>query len=116
MKRDAGKEKFWREALAAADGCGQSVREFCQERGLKPNQFYGWRRELRLRDGEAADRPGFVELVRPPVGKAAGVSIRVDDRLSIVLQCGFDHEVLKAALACLSVTGRAAAVAEAGKA
>ena len=116
MKRDAGKEKFWREAIAAAGGSGQSVREFCEQRGLKANQFYGWRRELRLRDGEAAGRPGFVELVRSAGGSAAGVSIRIDERLSIVLQRGFDREVLRAALACLSEAGRPAAVAEAGKA
>jgi len=113
VKRDVGKEKFWREAMAEADGSGQSVRAFCRQRGLKESLFYAWRRELRLRDTEATDRPGFVELVRPAEGGAAGVSIRIDDRISIVLQRGFDREALSAALACLSDAGRPAAVAEA---
>jgi hypothetical protein len=106
MKRDAGKEEFWRATIAEAVSSGQSVGEFCQQRGLKAHQFYGWRRELRLRDGEATDRSGFVELVRPAVGNGTGVSIRIDDRLSIVLQRGFDREVLRAALVCLSEAGR----------
>jgi transposase-like protein len=117
VKRDASKENFWRKTMAEACSSGQSVQEFCQQRGLKPHQFYGWRRELRLRDGEAADRSGFVELVRPAaVGNGAGVSIRIDERLSIVLQRGFDREVLMAALTCLSEAGRPAVAAEAGKA
>lgn len=114
MKRDAGKEKFWRETIAEAAGSGQSVREFCQQRGLKENLFYSWRRELRWRDAEAVEQPGFVELVRPGGGGAAGVSIRIDDRISIVLQRGFDREVLQATLACLADAGRAVAAEAAG--
>ena len=44
MKRDAGKEKFWREVVGEACGSGQTVREFCRQRGLKENLFYMWRR------------------------------------------------------------------------
>ena len=114
MKRDAGKEKFWREAIAEASSSGQSVREFCRQRGLKEGLFYSWRRELRLRDTEAADPPGFVELVQPTGGGAAGVSIRIGDRISIVLQRGFDREALRAALACLGDAGRPMAAEAAG--
>jgi len=101
MKRDAGKEKYWRDAIAEADGSGQSVREFCRQRGLKENLFYSWRRELRVRDSEAIGRPGFVELLRPAASNGAGVSIRVDGRIEIVVQRGFDREALKAVLACM---------------
>ena len=55
MKRDAGKEKFWRKTMVEAQGSGQSVREFCRQRGIKENQLYAWRRELRTRDAEAGD-------------------------------------------------------------
>ena len=116
MRRDAEKEKFWREAVAEAYGGGQSVREFCQARGLKENQFYAWRRELRLRDAEASDRPGFVELVRPSGSSGAGVSVRIDERIAIVLDRGFDRDVLKAALSCLREAGKSAVVAEVGRA
>jgi len=99
MKRDAGKEKQWRKTLAEAQGSGQSVREFCQQRGIKQNQFYVWRRELKTRDAEAAEKSGFVELVRAAGGKqGAGISIRIDDRTSIVLERGFDSVALKSAL------------------
>lgn len=43
---------------------------------------------------------GFIELVRPVAGNGtAGVTIRVDDRISIVLDRGFDEVTLKSALA-----------------
>ena len=100
MKRDAGKEKLWRKAMAEAQGSGLSVRAFCRHRGIKENQFYAWRRELRTRDAEAGEKGGFVELVRPGGRtEGAGVSLRIDDRLSIVLERGFDGATLKAALA-----------------
>ena len=100
MKRDAGKEKLWRAAIAEARSSGQSVREFCRQRRLKESLFYAWRRELKTRDGETTEKSGFVELVRPAGrAEASGVSLRVDDRLSIVLERGFDGATLKAALA-----------------
>ena len=37
---------------------------------------------------------------------AAGVSIRIDERLSVVLERGFDGETLKAALACVCAGAR----------
>ena len=99
MKRDGEKEKFWRKVMADACGGGQSVRGFCRGRGLKEHLFYAWRRELRMRDAEAVGRSGFVELVRPVVGNGSGVSIRVDGRISIVVERGFDAAALKAVLA-----------------
>ena len=104
MRRDAEKEKFWRAAISEAGDSGQCVRAFCRGRGLDENRFYFWRRELRTRDAEAGDRPGFVELVRaadPAVG-GAGVSIRMGDRISVVLDRGFDASALKSVLSALN--------------
>jgi len=101
-RRNPEKEKFWRDTMKERAGSGKSVREFCAEKGMKLNLFYEWRRELKLRDREAAGKGGFVEIVRTrPVGGQAGVSIRVDERLSIVVDRGFDGETLRAAMACV---------------
>lgn len=67
-----------------------------------------------MREVEAGERPGFVEVVRPVERGGAGVGIRIDGRIDIVLERGFDRAALKAVLACLG-DGRAdAGVAEAG--
>ena len=98
-RRDPGKEKFWREVLQEHEGSGKSVRKFCGEKGLNENLFYAWRRELRLRNSEKAGGDGFVELIRGS-GQAgtAGVSIRLGERVSIVVDRGFDVQTLKAVL------------------
>jgi transposase-like protein len=104
MKRDAAKETFWRGALAELGGSGQSVREFCRQRGLKEGLLYAWGRRLRRRDAESSSEAGFVELVGPGAGgrpPESGVSVRVDDRVSIVLGRGFDGPTLVTAVACL---------------
>lgn len=55
-RRDASKERFWREAVAERAASGVSIRDYCRERGLSEANFYAWRRELALRDAEPARR------------------------------------------------------------
>jgi len=102
MARDAEKEKFWRGKMAEYERSGLTVREFCARDELREVQFYYWRRALKA--GGKKRESGFVELVRSAGAKgAAGVSIRIDERISIVLERGFDGETLKAALAAVGL-------------
>lgn len=36
----------WNELICEQEVSGQGVRAFCQERGIKPNSFYRWRKRL----------------------------------------------------------------------
>lgn len=104
MKRDVAKETYWRAAMAELEGSGQGVREFCRQRGLKERLLYAWSRKLRIRAVESVSKAGFVELVGPSAAGRpveSGVSVRVDDRISIMLGRGFDGPTLTTALACL---------------
>ena len=97
MARDAAKEKFWREKMAEYEKGDLTVREFCARDGLREVQFYYWRRALKA--GGKKKEGGFVELLSPAgANGGAGISIRIDERLSIELERGFDAETLKAAL------------------
>lgn len=101
-RRDAEKEKFWRGVVQEQEGSGKSVRGFCREKGVKENLFYAWRRELRLRDGEQKGAEGFVELIRQRCAAGtAGVSLRIGERVSIVVERGFDAATLKAVLSAV---------------
>jgi len=105
-RRDPAKEAFWRQRIGEAEASGLSVREFCKDYGLNENQFYAWRRELKLRDVERKTGSGFVELVRAAdITGTSGVSLRVDDRLSIVVDRGFDVQTLKAVLLAVGQAG-----------
>lgn len=55
FQRDKSKEHFWRRAVRQWRRSGQSIRAFCQERGLSEPSFHGWRRTLAERD-RAADQ------------------------------------------------------------
>jgi hypothetical protein len=104
MARDAEKEKFWREKMAEYEKGDLTVREFCARDGLREVQFYYWRRALKA--GGKRKQEGFVELLSPGGGKgAAGVSVRIGERMSIELERGFDAETLKAALRAVGVVG-----------
>jgi transposase-like protein len=37
----------WRERIAAQERSGVSVKQFCEERGVTEQSFYGWRKRLR---------------------------------------------------------------------
>ena len=54
-ERDANREAKWRETMSAWKASGHTVKQFCQEHGLKDSAFYSWRRELRRRDGGERD-------------------------------------------------------------
>jgi transposase-like protein len=47
----------WRELISEQTQSGQTVSEFCRERGLRDSLFYDW--EKRIREGEAEK---FVEV------------------------------------------------------
>ena len=49
-QRSSEREQFWRELIAAWKQSGQSVREFCQARGVTTASFYVWRRRLAAHD------------------------------------------------------------------
>ena len=55
-RRNVGKEREWRALLGEQRGSGESVRAFCRQRQLRETSFYRWRREIALRDREAAGK------------------------------------------------------------
>jgi transposase-like protein len=62
-RRDPRLEQFWRDAVAAWQESGKSVRAFCAGRRLSEQSFYAWRRTLRERDGQQRVAPPLPRLV-----------------------------------------------------
>ena len=75
--REARRE-YWSNLISEQEASGQTVREFCRERGRGKDSFYRWRKRLR-EDG--AVRFARVET-RPTVGS------RGDATLELVLTSG----------------------------
>jgi hypothetical protein len=65
-ERDAGKERFWRDAIKRQSGSRISVRAFCERERLTESAFYAWRRTIQERDAHAVrakQQPAFLPLV-----------------------------------------------------
>jgi transposase-like protein len=77
--RDAGREAFWRQTLAAFAKSGLSVREFCRREKLHESAFYFWRRTIQQRDPKRRRRkpPAFVPLILGEVHAAASITLEL---------------------------------------
>ena len=77
-QRDQTKERHWRRMVRDWRRSGLSVREFCDWQALSEPSFYAWRREIALRDREAAQAPGGSALSfdRKPARKRAPATPR----------------------------------------
>lgn len=64
-KRDADKERRWRDLLRRQVTGGLSVRAFCDREGLAESAFYFWRRTLAQRDA-GGTKPAFVPAIVTP--------------------------------------------------
>ena len=98
-RRDLEKEKFWRELLAQRQrNSGQSVRAFCKEAGVTEGRFYYWQHELRVREAEQAQPPGFTEVIRRApcaTSTSSGVSLELTGGQKILLARDFDVAVFR---------------------
>jgi hypothetical protein len=89
QRRSASKERMWRRRMARWQSSGLSARAYCRGFRLSEAQFHYWRRELRLRDREAAEAmpsPAFAAVELKPTGLAEGYAAR--DVVEIVLSAG----------------------------
>ena len=94
--RGAGeaRRQMWREHVARQGQSGQTVRAYCAEQGVKPWQFWYWRKALKPK---AAPTGGFVELCG---AAAAGVVLDVAG-CRVTVARGFDAELLRQVVAAL---------------
>jgi hypothetical protein len=95
----ATKSDQWREWIAEQERSGISARQFCKERGLAEQSFYGWRKRLRRREPvrfALVDRGLGQELGREP---AVELVLTSGERLRIAN--GVDGRTLRAVLEAL---------------
>jgi hypothetical protein len=80
-RRDAGKERFWREVLKRQAASGLSVRAFCRRESLTESAFYAWRRIVVERNTEVGPRrqaSAFVPMtVIEPSAREASIEIQL---------------------------------------
>lgn len=103
MKQDmtrAGRRTHWRDIIENQKTSGRNITEYCRENQINPSQFYKWRRKL---VGKQPTTGGFLELIphKPTDSGHSGISIRMDGKLSIDINPGFDPFVLRSVVETL---------------
>jgi len=88
------RRQVWREHLARHAQSGQTVRAYCAEQGVKPWQFWYWRKAL---DPKTPEASGFVELGGL---STAGVVVELAG-CRIAVARGFDAALLRQVVAAL---------------
>ena len=99
--RDERKERQWRRWIGDWQASGQSVRAFCERRGLTVASFYAWRRVLERR---AAEKAAFVpvQVVADAVpAQASALEVVLTDGRAVRVAPGFDAATLRQVLAVL---------------
>ncbi|HEY6304475.1 MAG TPA: transposase [Terriglobales bacterium] len=101
-KRGKKAQTKWRRLVSEQARSGQSVAEFCRERGLHTSYFFAWKKRLR----ESA-RFLEVQVTERTANTSGGsrVEIRLQNGRSLVVGLGFDAEHVRALLALVEAVG-----------
>jgi transposase-like protein len=99
----AERRDHWRTIIENQATSGVSIAAYCRDTQINPSYFYTWRRRLRGQQPSA----GFLELIPGRLTEAAsGVRIRLDTKLSVEVERGFDPFTLRAVVDTLSDLSR----------
>jgi transposase-like protein len=103
----AERRTHWRAIIDSQATSGVSVAAYCRDAQIKPSYFYTWRRRL---TEQQSCTGGFLELIPGRLTEAAsGIRIRLDAKISIEVERGFDPFTLRAVVETLSGLSRCSA-------
>ena len=85
----------WSRLIAEQEASGQGVSAFCQERGIKANSFYRWRR--RLQQSESV-RFALLEPKEEIVARAFGLEVILTGGERLRVGNGIDATTLRLVL------------------
>jgi hypothetical protein len=90
----------WRAIIENQTTSGMSIAAYCRDAKIKPTYFYTWRRRLKEQQTCVG---GFLELIPDKLSKStSGVRIRLDTKLSVEVERGFDPFTLRVVVEILS--------------
>jgi hypothetical protein len=88
----------WSRLIAEQEASGQSLRAFCDERGIKQNSFYRWRK--RVRDNQSV-RFALLEPKEEIATRASGLEVILTSGERLRVANGVDAATLRLVLEML---------------
>jgi len=97
---------YWRSQVEKQIDSGLIATVFCRNNHIKLSQFYRWRRRFRTQGfNNDVSSSGFIEIVPSSGDPRSGVRIRLDNKIYIEVDRGFDPFTLRAAVEILYSKG-----------
>lgn len=91
---------YWLELIEKQAASGTNGAAFCKNQHINPQRFYSWRRRLRHSSTAA-----FIRLVPDSDSPSSGIRIRLDHRISLEVERGFDVLTLREIINALCPKG-----------
>ena len=97
------RRKAWARLVEEQKSSGKSAAAWCREKSINSKTFTRWKRNLTIeKDEEAAIPEGWSQIkVKPAAEETAGLKLIVNGSVTIELQMGFSHQLLKEVMAVL---------------
>lgn len=97
----------WARVIEAQARSGLSAAEFCRRHRIWASSFFSWKRKLDGTGSAAPARPVFVEakVCRVDDGRVGGVMIEVVGGRRVVVERGFDRQLLLEVIEALEPCG-----------
>jgi len=103
MARMEDHNGYWHSVVERFEESGLSGAEFCRQNGLKPWQFYRWRKKVRgTEHGSSGGQGGFLRLIPSCDVGSSGIRIRLGGGILIEVEQGFDPTTLRRTIETLS--------------
>lgn len=89
---------LWEQRLAEHESSGKTIKAWCQEQSLRENQFYYWRKKLRMERVEKGQPVRWLSINIADAKKATitpdSITVHVD-QVTIEIKKGFDQSLFR---------------------
>jgi len=85
---------YWQKLVKEQAQSSLSVTDFCRDQKINRQRFYLWRQRFQSQSTGPVTG-AFLELVSSSKNGESGIRLRIDQALSIELDCGFDPATLR---------------------
>ena len=86
---------LWEQRLTECESSGQSISAWCKEHSIKVNQFYYWRKKLRLRQVQNNNPVKWLPLkVEQPSCGLNSIAVHIG-QVTVEIRKGFDQNLFR---------------------
>jgi len=93
----------WARKIEAQRNSGLNIRKWCEQQSINEKTFSRWRRILKTEKRSKPTPPEGWCQVQPkaPVSNPTGFKLVLDDQITILLEAGYDRQLLQKILAAI---------------